>query len=76
MLLHLTLHPEESFTKYALDKATGLRTPSVAQHLERLVMLGWVKKCETFPVTFKVNLENEVAKILTELFSELKHTII
>ena len=40
VLLHLVLKPEEAYTKYGLVKATGLRTPAVTQHLERLVKLS------------------------------------
>jgi Fic family protein len=72
ILLHLAIHPEEAFTKYALDKATGLRTPTVTKQLERLSKLGWVKKHESSPVTYQVCLENEVVRLIYELFCRLK----
>jgi DNA-binding transcriptional ArsR family regulator len=68
VLLHLALHPEKAFTKYGLVKATGLRTPAVTQQLERLSDLDWIKKDESSPVMYQVCLENEVAKLIRDLF--------
>ena len=72
VLLHLVLKPEEAFTKYGLVKATGLRTPAVTQHLERLVELSWAKKHNSSPATYQVNLENETAKLIHDLICCLK----
>jgi hypothetical protein len=72
VLLHLLLNPAESFTKYGLVKASGLRTPSVTQQLNRLVSLGWVKKRESSPATYQARLENETVKLIHELFLGLK----
>jgi DNA-binding MarR family transcriptional regulator len=72
VLLHLALHPEDAFTKYALVKATGLRTPAVTEQLGRLVELGWARKYESSPVTHQICLNNEVAKLIHKLFSNLK----
>jgi DNA-binding MarR family transcriptional regulator len=72
VLLHLALHPEEAFTKYALVKATGLRTPAVTQQLNRLVELSWAKKYESNPVTHQICLDNEVIQLIHELFYNLK----
>jgi hypothetical protein len=57
VLLHLVLKPEEAYTKYGLVKATGLRTPAVTQHLERLVELSWAKKHNSIPATYQINHE-------------------
>ena len=73
VLLHLAMHPEETFTKYALVKATGLRTPSVTEQLKRLYDLGWVKKHGSSLVTHQICLENEVVRLIHELFLELKN---
>lgn len=74
VLLHLVLKPEESYTKYGLVKATGLRTPTVTQHLERLVKLNWAKKHNSSPASYQINLENETIKLIHELLLELKTT--
>jgi len=74
LLLHLALKPEEAYTKYGLVKATGLRTPAVTQHLERLVELSWAKKHNSSPASYRINLENETVKLIHNLFSKLKHT--
>jgi len=74
VLLHLILKPEEVYTKYGLVKATGLRTPAVTQHLERLVELSWAKKRNSSPASYQINLENETVKLIQNLLSELKTT--
>ncbi len=73
VLLHLAVNPQETFTKYALVKATGLRTPSVEGHLEVLLELGWVKEYSFTPKTYQINLENEVVKSLLEFLQRLRH---
>ena len=62
----------EAFTKYALVKATGLRTPSVESQLKTLLKLGWVKEYAFTPKTYQVNLENEVVLQLLEVFQRIK----
>jgi len=69
----LVLNQEEAFTKYALVKATGLRTPSVDSHLKALVELGWVKEHPFAPRTYQINLENKVVKQISELFQRLRY---
>ncbi len=64
--------PNEAFTKYALVKATGLRTPSVESQLKTLLKLGWVKEYAFTPKTYQVNLENEVVQQLLEVFQRIK----
>ncbi|MEM1515349.1 MAG: hypothetical protein QXH24_04795 [Candidatus Bathyarchaeia archaeon] len=41
VLFHLASNPEKVFTKYAIAKATGLRTPSVDRRLKTLVEISW-----------------------------------
>ena len=75
VLLYLALHPEESFTKYALVKATGLRTPAVTEQLERLSELGWIKRHESSPARHQISLNNEVARLFHKLFCSLRGVI-
>ncbi len=72
VLVHLIMNPEKAFTKYALAKATGLRTPSIERRLKTLVDLGWVKEFKFKPKTYQINLENETVKALLEFFRELR----
>ncbi|MEM3173899.1 MAG: hypothetical protein QXU02_03330, partial [Candidatus Bathyarchaeia archaeon] len=57
VLIHLALNPDRAFTKYALAKYTGLRTPSVDRRLKILVDLGWVKENRFKPKTYQINTE-------------------
>jgi len=73
VLLHLILNPKEAFTKYALVKATGLRTPSVESQLQALLKLGWIKEYNFTPKTYQINLENEVATHISEAFQKIRY---
>jgi len=64
--------PEKYFTKYMLEKATGLKPLDVRRSLKTLVELGWVKKYQCDPKTYRVNMENENVKAVAELFRKLK----
>jgi hypothetical protein len=73
VFLQLLLNPNETFTKYALVKATGLRTPSVESHLKVLLKIGWVKEYAFTPKTYQVNLENEVVLQISKTFEKIKY---
>ncbi|MBS7604925.1 MAG: hypothetical protein QXR84_02115 [Candidatus Bathyarchaeia archaeon] len=70
VLVYLALNPDKAFTKYALTKATGLRTPSIDRYLKTLVKIGWIKENQCEPRTYQINLENKTAKILIEFLLE------
>ena len=72
VLTHIILNPDEAFTKYALAKATGLRTSSVESHLKTLLKLNWVTEHRFTPKTYQINLENSVVKQIFEFFKKLK----
>ncbi|MEM1562329.1 MAG: helix-turn-helix domain-containing protein [Candidatus Bathyarchaeia archaeon] len=71
VLAHLALNPEKAFTKYALAKITGLRTPSIDRRLKTLVEIGWVKENQYKPKTYQINLENEIVKIIVEFLRKI-----
>lgn len=70
VLVHLALNPDKAFTKYALAKATGLRTPSIDRYLKTLVKIGWIKENQFEPRTYQINIENRIVKILVEFLLE------
>ena len=73
VILHLALNPEEAFTKYALVKVTGLRTPSVESQLKTLIELGWVKEYPFTPKTYQINLENKLVTQIHQFLQKLKY---
>lgn len=73
VIIHLVLNPKKAFTKYALVKATGLRTPSVENQLKTLLQLGWIKKYPFKPTTYQANLENDVVKHIYEFLQKMKY---
>ncbi len=72
ILLHLALHPEEAYTKYALVKATGVRTPSVGEQLRILVEMGWVKEYPFTPRTYQINTDHEIVKCFLEFLEKIR----
>jgi DNA-binding IclR family transcriptional regulator len=62
---------DEYFTKYALEKATGLKPIHVRRCLKALVELGWVKEFPCDPKTYRINMENGTVKIVAQLFRRL-----
>ncbi len=73
VLLQMLLNPNETFTKYALVKGTGMRTPSVESQLKVLLKLGWVKEYAFTPKTYQINLENKVVQQISEVFEKMKY---
>jgi Fic family protein len=71
ILRQMVDRPEEYFTKYSLEKATGLKPVDVRRCLKALVELGWVKEYPCDPKTYRINMENETVKIVAELFKRL-----
>ena len=65
--------PNESFTKYGLEKATRLKPVDVRTNLKTLIKLRWVKEFPYQPRTYKINLENEIVKHLSEFFRQIKY---
>jgi hypothetical protein len=72
ILLHMIMHHNNSFTKYALVKATGIRTPSVNKQLKVLCELEWVKEYKFTPVTYQINMENNVVRHIHNLLINVK----
>jgi len=73
VLLHLALHPEEAYTKYALVKATGVRTTSVGEHLKTLVEMEWVKEYPFTPKTYQINTDHEIVRYFLEFLRKIRH---
>jgi len=73
ILLHLALHPKEAHTKYSLVKATGLRTPTVGEHLKTLVELGWVKEYPFTPRTYQINMDHAVVRYFIDFLEKIKN---
>ena len=71
ILLYLALHPDDTYTKYGLVKATGVRTTSVGEHLKTLVEMGWIKEYPFTPKTYQINVEHEIVKHFLEFLEKI-----
>ena len=69
----LTRNKDETFTKYALEKMTGLKSIAVRNNLKTLTQIQWVKEYLYKPKKYKINLENPVVKHLIAFFREVKY---
>ncbi len=69
----LTRNKEETFTKYALEKMTGLKPIAVRNNLKTLTQMQWVKEYPYKPKKYKINLKNPVVKHLIDFFREVKY---
>jgi hypothetical protein len=65
--------PEKAFTKYGLEKATGLKPINVRTNLRILVEIKWVKEYVYKPRTYKINLENRIVEHLSEFLRKIKY---
>ena len=72
IIKHLILNPQKTFTKYALVKATGLRTSSVQKHLIILLRIGWIRKHSFKPISYEANLQNRIVKEIHNLFQDVR----
>ena len=64
--------PNQVFTKYGLERETGLKPVDVRSDLKTLIEIGWVKEHQYDPKTYEVNMENPVVKYLHEFFKQIK----
>ncbi|MDH5688904.1 MAG: hypothetical protein OEZ48_13725 [Candidatus Bathyarchaeota archaeon] len=74
IIAHLVLNHGDSFTKYALVKASRLKTSEVTRQLQTLLELGWVRKYPgSRAETYQANLENRVVNYILDLLRNVKN---
>jgi len=64
--------PNEYFTRYMLERKTGLKPVDVRSNLKILIDLNWVKEYAYDPRTYKVNVENEAVRLIAEFFRKIR----
>jgi len=64
-----------SYTRYGLEKATGLKPMAVRGHLRVLVELGLVKEFDLTPVVYQINCEKAFVASLVEFFRKTGYTL-
>jgi Fic family protein len=73
MLRVLSKNKNEYFTKYALEKMTGLKPMSVRSNLKDLTEIRWVIESPYKPTKYKINQENQTVKDLIDFFKKIKY---
>jgi len=71
ILREMVFNPEQHFTKYMLERATGLKPRDVRKSLQTLIDLGWVLENPCDPKTYRLNVEDETVKLIIEFFRKL-----
>lgn len=71
ILRTLGAKPSGFFTKYALEKVTGIRSRYLKVDLEVLVSLGWVVALPTTPVKYQLNARSVEAGQIMDFFRKV-----
>lgn len=72
ILREMIRNPDEYFTKYLLERKTGLKPVDVRSNLKILVDLDWIKEYAYDPKTYKVNMENDAVILVAEFFRKIR----
>jgi len=64
-----------SYTRYGLEKATGLKPMAVRRHLKVLVELGLVKEFRLTPMVYQIDYEKAFITSLVEFFRETGYVL-
>ena len=63
-----------SYTKYGLEKATGLKPSAVREHLKILIEAGLVRELPLRPRVYVVNDKDPFTMLLIDLFRKSGYT--
>ena len=63
--------PNQLFTKYGIEKETGLRSSELKSDLSVLLKLGWIKEHAYTPMKYQINTSSDAVRALMELFRRL-----
>jgi len=64
-----------SYTRYGLEKATGLKPMAVRGHLKVLVELGLVREFDLTPVVYQIDYEKAFVASLIEFFRKTGYSL-
>jgi len=73
VMAELAKKPNESLTKYAILKGTGLKRSDVSENLKHLTSINWVKEHKMIHVRYQINLDNPTVKLLYRFFKESEY---
>lgn len=64
----LASRKEEAYTKYALERITGLKPADVRNDLKALTLIKWIKEYPYVPRKYKINVDHPTVTFLIEFF--------
>jgi Fic family protein len=71
IIAELGKSPEKRFTVYSISAMTRLKRSDVKANLSHLIEIGWVKKYESTPMMYQINLSHETATKLVEFLKSV-----
>jgi len=69
----LARRKEEAYTKYALERATGLKPVDIRSDLKSLTLMKWVKEYPYRPKKYKINMDNPTVAYLIDFFIKARY---
>ena len=73
ILAELAKEPNESFTRYALQKSTGLKRNDLKENLKHLLLIKWIKEYSAIYLKYQINLDNSNVKLLYRFFKDSEY---
>ena len=73
ILAELAKEPNDSFTRYSLQKSTGLKRSDLKENLRHHLQIRWVKEYEAIYPKYQINLDNSNVKALYKFFKEIEY---
>ncbi len=62
---------DKYYTRYALEKQTGLKSISLKNSLRDLRTIGWVIECGRKPKKYRLNKDNHIVSYLLDFFRKI-----
>jgi hypothetical protein len=69
----LARRKDEAYTKYALERATGLKPVDMRNDLKTLTQINWVKEHPYRPKKYRINTDNPTVSHLIDFFIKARY---
>ncbi|MEM2921094.1 MAG: hypothetical protein QXF26_02115 [Candidatus Bathyarchaeia archaeon] len=70
VLAELAKKPNESLSKYALMRGTGLKSRDLNANLKHLLNINWVKERRAIHPRYQINLDNSTVRLFYGFLKE------
>ena len=70
IMAELAKQPKNSFTKYLLQKGTGLKRNDLKENLKHLTAINWVKEHKSIYPKYQINLDHQIVQLVHNFFKK------